>query len=366
VTVLPTCAVKGRMECYCDLCGHVALTKAIEPTGNHTPADSWTIDSAPTCSKDGVRSHHCTVCGAPVDSETLPAQPDLHTYSVAYTVDAKPTCISEGSQSHHCIYCEARTGEEILPIDPKAHSYSDEWIVTKEATCSESGLMHQVCLLCGEDSVSTLIPKTEHTYGDYEIIKESADGLSAQVKYTCLVCGHENITVIVFGEGDNDDYIGDDKDNPLNKIHPLAPVSDSILVVDSKQMIVSNIARQVKAGDFVLNFVNRNDFALYDTEGNFVAEESFVGTGFRYAYDDPDGQGVPTDYALSVTGDVDSDGKVTSADARLILRAAAGLEKLENAFFVAADVDTDGRISAQDARKTLRVAAYLDYFDATY
>ena len=63
---------------------------------------------------------------------------------------------------------------------------------------------------------------------------------------------------------------------------------------------------------------------------------------------------------------MDSDGKVSASDARLVLRAAARIENPEGAFFTAADVNLDGKITAADARKTLLVAANIGYFENTY
>lgn len=61
-------------------------------------------------------------------------------------------------------------------------------------------------------------------------------------------------------------------------------------------------------------------------------------------------------------GDVNFDGDVTPADARLALRAAASLETLASDAFLAADVNLDEKVNATDARKILRVAAGLDVF----
>ena len=61
-------------------------------------------------------------------------------------------------------------------------------------------------------------------------------------------------------------------------------------------------------------------------------------------------------------GDINNDGKVNSADARLALRGASKVEVLEGSAFYAADVDADGKITAKDARKILRVAANLETF----
>ena len=53
-------------------------------------------------------------------------------------------------------------------------------------------------------------------------------------------------------------------------------------------------------------------------------------------------------------GDINFDGRVTSEDARLALRAAVELEKPTEAQKLSADVTGDGRITAEDAREILR------------
>ncbi len=70
-------------------------------------------------------------------------------------------------------------------------------------------------------------------------------------------------------------------------------------------------------------------------------------------------------------GDVDSDGRITAADARLALRASVGLYADEDATvsydfsrgtrpFLAADYDSSGKLEAGDARSILRVAVGLE------
>lgn len=63
-----------------------------------------------------------------------------------------------------------------------------------------------------------------------------------------------------------------------------------------------------------------------------------------------------------ILGDVNGDGKVQAADARLALRASAMLENLDEASFYAADVDFDDKVNASDARLILRVSAGLESF----
>ena len=60
--------------------------------------------------------------------------------------------------------------------------------------------------------------------------------------------------------------------------------------------------------------------------------------------------------------DMNKDSKITASDARSALRAAAGLEKLADCYFTAADADKNSRITAADARKILRVSAKLENY----
>ena len=60
-------------------------------------------------------------------------------------------------------------------------------------------------------------------------------------------------------------------------------------------------------------------------------------------------------------GDVDGEGAVTAADARLVLRVSVGLEELSDpSAMLSADVDRDGRITAADARAILRASVGLE------
>ena len=64
-------------------------------------------------------------------------------------------------------------------------------------------------------------------------------------------------------------------------------------------------------------------------------------------------------------GDLDYDGDVTAADARLALRAAVGLEDLSPATVARADFAKLGRLTATNARILLRIAVGLDTLTGT-
>ena len=59
-------------------------------------------------------------------------------------------------------------------------------------------------------------------------------------------------------------------------------------------------------------------------------------------------------------GDIDLDGKTAAADARHALRAAVGLDELNEEEALRADLDNDETVSASDARLILRLAVKLD------
>ena len=65
-------------------------------------------------------------------------------------------------------------------------------------------------------------------------------------------------------------------------------------------------------------------------------------------------------YTSFVKGDVNNDGKVTSADARKILRVSAKLDTLSGQAAINADIDGDGDTDAADARAALRKASGVD------
>ena len=99
----------------------------------------------------------------------------------------------------------------------------------------------------------------------------------------------------------------------------------------------------------------KNYPTLTAAEDRYAALEAAAGTSDPPTISDPP---EPKEHAL---GDVDGDGAVTPADARLALRASVRLEQYEpgSPEFLAADVDGDGTITPEDARMILRAAVRL-------
>ena len=90
-------------------------------------------------------------------------------------------------------------------------------------------------------------------------------------------------------------------------------------------------------------------------------KQQAVATGDCYYIYAQDGR-VCDEIYICILGDVDCDGKVSAADARLVLRHSAKLTEISGLAAYSADADRDGDINSSDARQILRVSACIDSF----
>lgn len=65
------------------------------------------------------------------------------------------------------------------------------------------------------------------------------------------------------------------------------------------------------------------------------------------------------DFTVRQMGDADNNGKISAADARIVLRAAAKLEELSEDSVKFCDITRDGKVMSGDAREILRASAGL-------
>ena len=68
----------------------------------------------------------------------------------------------------------------------------------------------------------------------------------------------------------------------------------------------------------------------------------------------------PSPVKTSLMGDVNADGQISAADARLVLRASVGLEASTPLMLEKGDVDKNGSLTAADARLVLRASVGLE------
>ena len=71
---------------------------------------------------------------------------------------------------------------------------------------------------------------------------------------------------------------------------------------------------------------------------------------------------LPAGAEAVLLGDLDADGDITSADARVALRLAVELVPMDENYLAVGDADGDGSVTSADARKILRAAVDLEDF----
>ena len=91
-----------------------------------------------------------------------------------------------------------------------------------------------------------------------------------------------------------------------------------------------------------------------DLKGFDVGTDESIGTGMILDFSEG-----PDMYFVCLC-DIDGNGYISAADARLALRAAVGLENIDKVQTAAADADSDGKITSADARLILRASVGLE------
>ncbi len=113
--------------------------------------------------------------------------PSAHIWNEEYTTDKAATCKEEGSKSIHCSVCDSVDESTVTVIPKSDHTYGD-WTVTKEATCTEDGSKEKVCSVC-EDKVTEVIPATGHQWNEeYTVDKEATCTEEGSESIHCSVC----------------------------------------------------------------------------------------------------------------------------------------------------------------------------------
>ena len=114
----------------------------------------------------------------------------------------------------------------------------------------------------------------------------------------------------------------------------------------------SYVFADVPVGSYTLTFAGNQSLRASSVPVEVTTFDPWISLKLTYLHQTPE----------YVPGDVDEDGHITAADARLALRAAVGLEKYAKGSvkFRAADASKDGVLKAEDARLILRAAVGLE------
>ena len=184
------CTTGGKEKHICSVC-KAEEERDTSPLGHDWNAE-YTIDVKPTCTKPGSKSIHCSRCDATKDVTEI--EPTGHSFG-EWTVSKDSTCVAGGQKTRKCEIC-GYTEYEDTDIDPDAHEWEENYTIDKEPTCTTEGSKSIHCSRCDATKDSTVIPVTDHTYGEWEVVTPSTCTENGVKKHACIHCGFEQTEII--------------------------------------------------------------------------------------------------------------------------------------------------------------------------
>lgn len=184
------CEEGGKEKHICSVC-KTEEERDTAPLGHDWNAD-YTTDVKPTCTQPGSKSIHCSRCDA--IKEVTEIEPTGHSFG-EWTVSKDSTCVAGGQKTRKCEIC-GYTEYEDTDIDSNAHEWEENYTIDKEPTCTTEGSKSIHCSRCDATKDSTVIPVTDHTYGEWEIVTPSTCTENGVKKHACIHCGFEQTEII--------------------------------------------------------------------------------------------------------------------------------------------------------------------------
>lgn len=236
---------------------------------------------------------------------------------------------------------------ENIIFDAVCHDYETTVVAP---TCTEKGYTHFVCKICSDNYIDNYIDSIGHTE---EIIPGKAatcteTGLTDGKK--CFVCG-EILTAQIEIPAPGHNYT--------------ASVTEPTCTEDGFTIYTCPCG-DAFAIDEVLPAIGHTPGeweVVTDAQIGIDGLEQQKCTVCGEVLDERVIPALPDEPTITfMVGDANSDGKITAADARIVLRISAKLDKMENYNLPleAFDVTGDGKLTAADARKVLRISAKLE------
>ena len=300
VTTAPTCRDAGEMTFTCTICG-TTKTEPIPVTNEHTFSE-WIVTVPATDTADGEETRTCSVCG--YEEKRVLESPKKETVTVYYNTNGAETPSWTETASANAAYT---VSDVTLP----AVVHSVLW--DSNGFPADDHMVQMLCLFDGWTLAGDTAPGAVYAGGDRLTTGEADVTLTAHWKEETAACP------------------------------PLDPVQK-----DDTLYTFLGWFTEPEGGEEVTSVAVTDDAPENITLFAHWKQEPLTST---------DKQVAPFS-----KGDTDGDGKITSADARLALRASVSLEQYEqgSAQYLAADADSDGKITSADARLILRASVGLE------
>ncbi len=391
----------------CSVCGYCTVEK-YEYVGHE--ADAWLGPVTATCKAAGIKYPHskCKHCGESIyaydgkiylfDGNEVDPQTDSH--NKKQVMYKKPTCETKGWKTHfECQVCHQYFLQgSNTPVDWSEIEYGyahDLEKVEGTATCTQAGsLDHYKCKDCnrhfwdekGESHIgvpgamNSSTPNHEGVKNIYSTAVAATCtqyGIKAGVFHgDCTLCGKTIILDVSSGSTQPKQYVLEEVLDRTDWVEPKT--------AHKVGSLIKGTPATCKAAGTVDHY-ECADCGAYcsDSEGKIVIADitapqlthdykwvvvtpAQVGVKGKEEYkckscgDVKETREIPALEPEYLLGDVNLNGLVEVADARLALRASVGLETFTGNKFKAADTNKNGTIETSDARKILRAAVGLE------
>ena len=376
ITIVPTCCSFGEITNICCVCGDVYTQEIETDSENHTDTASVIKNSKDeTCGADGYTGDTYWSCCDTLAEQgsTIPATGE-HNYATEVEGTRVPaTCKTAGSVTMKC-ECGA-TDVQTLELDAANH----EKVATDAAvaaTCTSTGRTEgSHCAAC--DTVIVAQTKTEKDASNHT-------GTATVIKNAVTVsCGADGYTGDTYWSCCDTLYASGETIPATGKHNYKATITvQASCKVDGEKTYICAVCEDTYIENLGLNTENhKGETEVRDAAAENCGTDGYSGDAYCLACGEKivtgkvipaSGHSFDKDFcvncnAVKVTeeyklGDLNKDGKINAADARLALRLSVKLETLEGLDipFEVADVDFDGNIKASDARTLLRVAVALE------
>ena len=217
------------------------------------------------------------------------------------------------------------------------HEHVPYTVPAVQATCIAAGKTEgKNCSVCGDIiAAQQKTAKTAHKWNSGTVSVAPTEAENGLKTFKCIICGTTRTESIPKLQ---------DEGFVIN-VNESVKLSADDFVVALSGLTVQDIIN----GSNVDNIVSR--------DGKNVDGSSKISTGMKAVRKV---NGIKNEIDIVIMGDVDGNGSVTVADARLALRGAVLLDRYSGAFLKAANVTGGETISVSDARKILRIAVALE------
>ena len=314
----PTCTEDGYTTYSC-FCGDVYISDYVDATGHTYTAEII----EPTCTDDGYTTYTC-YCGDCYISDYVDATGHIDTIEII-----EPTCTEQGYTKYTCFCGDVYIDEY---IDATGHNFTSK---ITDPTCAEKGYTTYTCF-CGYSYSDNYTAKLSHDYSFSEVINPSCDTMGYTI-HKC-VCGDNYVDTYVAAACYNEEIFEE----------KLPTCTEAGMTEGRRCLDCNRITKEQKE-------IPATGHTIGDWEPGFSDDGEKVIEIRKCTV-----CGVKVEERDIAKGDINGDGNINAADARLALRFSARLETLTEEQQIVADVNNDNKITAADARIILRVSAKLE------